>query len=120
MKFTWLTLTIYALATYRLTRLVVDDSITAPIREWLRSHGYVTLEKVDYMGAVVETKIDVRKGIAGHVSAWLFELSTCHWCTSIWTGGLTVAMAYWQGSWWKYVCTALAFSSVAGTIAKKV
>jgi len=58
-------LAVLALATYRLTRLVTRDSITAPLRErvWRRFPPETT--RVGYV-------------------------LTCEWCASVWTASLLV------------------------------
>jgi len=64
----WLLLTIVALATYRLTRLVTADKIT----EALRSRAF------------------------RRQSNWLGYLVTCDWCLSVWVAPLpTVAAVLW-------------------------
>lgn len=59
-------------AAARLTRLVVDDTITAPIRDAITTRG----------------------STRGGTWAWASKLSTCTWCASIWvTAG--VGAAHW-------------------------
>lgn len=63
-----LLLTLVALATYRLTRLVTADAITQPLRDWVGDQGRPRLT----------------------------YLSTCDWCLSIWVAPWpTVAIVVW-------------------------
>lgn len=59
---TWLGLALLILASFRLTHLVVYDSIMEPIRE--------RLGPVPFIG----------------------ELISCHWCCGIWASGLLVGI----------------------------
>ncbi|QPO17090.1 membrane protein [Gordonia phage Lilbeanie] len=81
-------LTIVAVA--RLTRLVVADAITYPIR----------------------ARIVLWTGEESRLTYFV----TCSWCVSIWLGAGVAAAAYWfaDDRWWLYVVLALAASYVAG------
>jgi hypothetical protein len=82
-----------ALATYRLTRLVTDDTITEPIRHWLGGWDPAVLR-------------------VSRPRTW--DFITCPWCTSVWIGAGVVALtALWPVEW-AYGAAALAFSAVAG------
>lgn len=82
-----------ALATWRLTRLLIDDSITF----WLR-----------------------KPLVEGRGPAWLADLMTCPWCLSIWIAtGVVVAQVLVPGQW-IYVAAVLAFSAVAGLLEAQV
>jgi hypothetical protein len=116
MTHSWILFVAYALTVYRGTRLVVEDTITQKIRDWLRAHGFRTMQKTDYMGKVVDTTIVTRAGI-GRLWAWLFELTSCHWCSSIWVSGVTVALARYQSSWFQYVAYLGSFSAISGFLA---
>ncbi|ONK13150.1 DUF1360 domain-containing protein [Streptomyces sp. MP131-18] len=63
-------LTLGAIA--RLTRLVVEDTITAPLR------------------AVVELR-----GVKSSGWRWVSELIRCQWCASIWIAAGAAAAHYW-------------------------
>lgn len=78
-------LTADALATYRLTKLFVEDKITSPIRDFV-----------------------IRK------SQWGMELITCSWCFSVWTAAGVVAAQILAPREWFVVACVLAFSAVAG------
>lgn len=83
-----------ALATFRLTRLIVSDSITATprhaLQQWL-------LE-------------------GGHVKA--FEFTACPWCVGQWVAfGVVIARKVAPKVWHPVAC-ALAFSAVTGILAE--
>lgn len=91
----WLALLIYALAVARLTGLIVADSITEPVRDWLIEH------------------LDDRPNTAGSAIATLI---TCPWCAGMWVS-LVAAPLVWF--WWAspvmlIPAMALAFSQVTG------
>lgn len=72
---TWLQLFIFALASFRLTRLIVFDEITKFIRNPF--HEEVEEEK----HGEIETYVYIKgKGIR----AWIGKLLSCYWCTGIW------------------------------------
>lgn len=89
-----LALAVDALATFRLTRLVVEDELTSPIREavWKRYDASDT--KIGY-------------------------LLTCPWCVSIWVGVGVVAARRIAPSAWEPVAAVLAGSTVTGMIASR-
>lgn len=87
---TWLI--VDALAVYRLTRIVVRDTILAGFRSWLSDH---------YEGMLVE---------------WL----SCMWCLSVWMAAGVVALTWWIPLLWSYAATALAFSAIAGFLGDRV
>jgi Protein of unknown function (DUF1360) len=98
----WAWLLVDALSVYRLTRLVVADTITEPVRGWVRFQGW------DAGATPRET---------GRVARALFHWMTCAWCVSIWTAALVVVLTFNARGWWGYVALALAFSVVAGLLA---
>lgn len=114
----WLWLIVLLFASYRLTMLIVSDEITSPIREWLRSHGTKTMIGRNYSGDVTGTRIDPKPGI-GRVWFALHRLTLCAHCTSMWTSVVVVALAFWQGSWFKYVCDVLALSALVSILSDR-
>ncbi len=80
---TALHLLIDVVAAYRLTRLVVADAITAPIRDrlarWL----------------------------------WWHELVTCRWCSGVWVGAGVAAARWIVPTQWNVAAWALTAASVA-------
>lgn len=94
----------YALALgaiLRLSRLVVDDDLTAPAREALH-------RRVHYIAA------------PGHRTAtFVARLTACTWCVSIWISIGVTAAAYWAGDspWFRYPALVLTLSWFTGIIA---
>lgn len=88
----WLFL-ISSLATYRLTRLWVYDSITAEARLWVAAK-LVPMPTVDSDGFALDVP-----AVAGF-RVWLLDLLSCRWCLSVWvSGGLTLAWSLYEGAW---------------------
>ena len=83
-----------ALATHRLTRLVIEDDITADLRErvWRRHPPHD--DKLGY-------------------------LLTCPWCTSMWAGFAVAAARTIAPSAWRPLSYALALSSLVGLIEER-
>lgn len=81
-----------ALAVHRLTRLVVDDKITEPLRERVTGAGD-----------------DEPEGLAYFV--------TCPWCVSMWVAGGWLALRTIAPRTARALGTVLASSSVAGLLA---
>jgi len=95
-------LAIDALATYRLTRLIVDDTILNPLREPFLDRQYDKL-------------FDQNKDPEHTVN--LVSLLSCRWCVGMWVGaGVVVARTVFPRQWGP-VARALAFSAVAGLLA---
>ena len=87
-----ITLLIAALATARLTRLVTTDRITQAPRQWL-------LRRLN------------SEGLAAY-------LIVCDWCVSVYTGAAVVGVILLGGTPGYWVLAALAFSYVAGVLAR--
>jgi len=85
-----------ALATARLTGLIVEDKITEPVRNWVAKH----------------TKDDSK------VQSALAYLLFCPWCVSIYAGAALATLVYFAyGSGLVYIgLLALAASQVAGMV----
>lgn len=89
---------IYALCVYRLAVLVVDDTITDPMRKW------------------------VKRSQKGHRTAQhpkLAKLVDCYFCTSFWAAIPVVVLAKYCSSWFLWVAAVFAFSAVAGFLAER-
>jgi hypothetical protein len=114
MPHTFIALVIYLLAAYRLTILIVKDSIFNGVRDWIRDHGYKTQTQTDLRG-----EVHTRVTAINLFWSWLHDLISCEWCTSIWVGTVVVLLQHYQQSWFQYVCFALALSSVASVMSEK-
>ena len=84
-----------ALATYRITRLVVEDEITAQLRDMLWDRYDPSDTKIGY-------------------------LVTCPWCVSFWAGLGVVAVRAAAPRQWSAMAQALAFSAAAGIVAHRL
>lgn len=118
---------VIALAVYRITRLVTDDTILEPIRERVlaRFPAYDT-EYADDPGVESPTNAYGRalfESAPGRYfpveASWFGTLISCSWCASVWVAALVTAAWYWlpTATWW--VALPLAFSAIAALIADK-
>lgn len=83
----WLLLIVMSLATYRLTRFVVDD--TFPPVLWVRHK---------LAGGWTGPDDDVPVYRARWVPQWLADLVSCPWCASGWVAaGVTASVWWWVG-----------------------
>ncbi|WP_026561088.1 DUF1360 domain-containing protein [Bacillus sp. J37] len=105
---TWVEFLIIALASFRLTRLMVFDKITS----FIRSPFHREMEEINENGET-EIYIEIKgKGIR----AWIGELLSCYWCTGVW------CTAFLCGLWWFWPIGAepllviLAIAGLAGII----
>lgn len=88
-----------SLATYRLTRLVIEDEITND----LRAKAYEQINKLP-------------DPVANKLSYFL----TCPWCVSIWAAGLLLVLRRTSPELAEFVTGLLAASAVAGVISERV
>ena len=72
----WLDLCLLVFASFRLTRLIVYDTIT----EFLRAPFHDIVEETLEDGST-ETYIEIK---GEGLKYWIGELLSCHWCTGIW------------------------------------
>ena len=117
MTHSFLLFVIYALCIYRLTRLLVEDTISDPVREWLRKRSFGELVERDYVTGNVISRTPAPK--PGSPFSWAWKLMTCYWCLSLWISAVIVVVAYFNGSWFQYVCIPFAFSAIAGVISER-
>ena len=94
---TWLALLIYALAVARVTGLIVADSITEPVRDWIVG------------------KLDDRPATLGES---ISTLITCPWCAGMWVSLVAAPLVWFWGDNPVMLCLglALAFSQFTGMI----
>ncbi|MEB3749219.1 hypothetical protein EP10_000058 [Geobacillus icigianus] len=95
-------------AAFRLTRLLVYDQITAP----LRRPFYEAAEEVGPDGAK-EIVWYVRKE---PVRRFVGELLSCYWCTGIWSAGFLWLGYVWWPALFQPVCSILAVAALAGLV----
>lgn len=92
-------LVITSLATYRLTKLVIDDEILREPREVVLSRLYASDSALAQKAAY---------------------LLTCPWCVSIWAaGGLLLLKVVSPGAY-ALIARALAASAVTGVLSEKI
>ena len=90
-----LDLAVDALATFRLTKLVIDDYITEPLRERIFNR----------FGEPGDSKISY--------------LVTCPWCVGIYTGAIVALGRMIAPKTWSVAARALALSAVTGLLAER-
>ncbi|MDQ0198208.1 DUF1360 domain-containing protein [Neobacillus ginsengisoli] len=106
MKISFLNLVILALASFRLTRLIVFDKIT----EFLRNPFFEEIEEKNEDGTIGIYYLPKGKGIRKFVG----QLLSCYWCTGIWTSAGVVLLFYLFPN---YCLPFILFLSVAGLAA---
>jgi uncharacterized protein involved in cysteine biosynthesis len=79
----WLDLCLLVFASFRLTRLIVYDTIT----EFLRAPFHDIVEETLEDGST-ETYIEIK---GAGLRFWIGELISCHWCTGIWAASFLYA-----------------------------
>lgn len=77
MDISFMELLILALASFRLTRLIVYDKIT----ERIRSPFFQEIEEENDVGEKEIYLIPKKEGVRGFIGALL----SCYWCTGMWT-----------------------------------
>lgn len=76
----WMDLFLLVFASFRLTRLIVYDTIT----EFMREPFHETVVEIEEDGST-ETYIEIK---GEGMRYWIGELLSCHWCTGIWSAGV--------------------------------
>ncbi|MFT9597158.1 DUF1360 domain-containing protein [Mesobacillus sp.] len=79
----WLDLCLLVFASFRLTRLIVYDTIT----EFLRAPFHDIVEETLEDGST-ETYIEIK---GEGLKYWIGELLSCQWCTGIWASSFLYA-----------------------------
>ncbi|MFD1017885.1 DUF1360 domain-containing protein [Thalassobacillus hwangdonensis] len=107
MGISWLELVMFSFASFRLTRLLVDDTIM----DWFRSPFHHYVEAKDENGET-EWLLEV-KGTG--LRAFIGELLSCHWCTGIWS--TAILLAGWLFiPYFEWIILLLAISGTAAII----
>lgn len=120
---------ILALATFRIARLIVADTIFDAPRSWflsrwpgadtefeataveLNDQGLPIIDLGDGTGRPL-VRIETDTWVAANPT-WPGKLLECVWCVSVWVGAGVVALHVWW-DWFQYPAMMLAFSAVAG------
>lgn len=111
----WLELVVYSFAVYRLTRLIVSDSITSSFRNIFHEE----VVEVNEQGEK-ETYLLI-KGTG--VKAWFGELISCYWCTGIWSAGILLAIHFFLpvlGEWLLAILALAGIAALLETITRKL
>ena len=87
MDFSFMELIVLALASFRLTRLVVYDSITNFIRKPFSEEK----EEMNGNGEIEVYIIPKKGGLRGFIG----ELVNCYWCMGVWSS-LFLIILYWH------------------------
>ena len=101
----WFTFVLLSFATFRLTRLVVYDKITAFLREPFLEREENTLDD----GSVEEVVTIKGKGLRYFIGSLL----SCYWCVGIWTAAILCVGWYFYYSIFMPLIIILAVAAVA-------
>lgn len=116
-----MTLLVDAVATYRLTRLVTADAITAPLRDQLVRNAYVARDgEAVAVDMEAETPHDSWSDRAADDSdpPRLAQLLVCRWCMGVWVAaGVTIARRAAPRQW-APVADAAALAAAAALLAR--
>lgn len=108
MLINWLELALFALATFRLTRLFVFDKIT----EFIRRPFHEEVEETESDGSVT-TYIEIK---GNGLRYWVGELLSCYWCTGVWCATFLYGAYYLWPVGLEVIISILAIAGVAGLI----
>lgn len=102
----FLALATIALAAYRITRVIVSDTITQSFRAWIWRRAY---QPDGYDSRTDRETIGRRPGMVGWAWEKAFQLVDCPFCTG-WHVTLAFYWAwhYWHAAWVRPVLSALA------------
>lgn len=109
-----LELLVDAVAGYRLTKLVTDDEITAPIRDRVIETAYRRAGR-EYGPVGGETWTDVT--IVDPAAPKIATLITCRWCAGVWIGAGVVAARRLAPRAWQPLAEALSVAAAAALLA---
>lgn len=122
-------------AALRLTRLVVEDTIFAPVRDWFANHYAAALADsalwtqslANSQPTIAELDAPRKRAAQRRASVylWFIQLGECPWCIGFWislaaSGAALSPLGTSTGVWhtWAFVLPALAlsFSYLVGTV----
>lgn len=112
---------VYALATARLTRLIVADKLTEPVRGALIRQAYRWAEPWTTKGKTpADRNKDLRLAMSSAPMPMLAYLVTCPWCVSIYVAAGVAPLAWLWGTrpWLAIPALVLAFSHITGLLAR--
>lgn len=108
MMISWFTFVLLSFASFRLTRLVVYDKITAFLRAPFLEREIVSLED-----GSMEEQITIKgKGIRYGIGSLL----SCYWCVGIWTAAILCVGLYFFNPIFMPIVIILAVAGVAAII----
>lgn len=107
-----------AMAAYRITKLITDDEITAPIRDRIIQRAYgARLVRLDEFTLPTGRFDWTALAIDDPDPPKLATLLTCRWCMGVHIGfGVVVARRLFP-RWWPDVARALAYATAAALLA---
>lgn len=108
MELSWIFLITFGLASFRLTRLLVFDKITAFIRRPF-------IDEIEEVGedGLVTTFVEI-KGTG--MRKWIGELLSCYWCTGVWCSALVYSLWLFFPNFIQPIIIILAIAGLAGLI----
>lgn len=108
MSISFMELLILALASFRLTRLLVYDKIT----EFIRQPFFEEVKETNKDGEIEIYLVPKKGGIRG----FLGNLLSCYWCTGVWTSILLCLLYLFNSSFSLPVLLVLAVAGLAAMI----
>lgn len=100
----WFDFILLILASFRLTRLIVYDTIT----EFIRRPFHQTVEE-KLPDGTSEKYIEIK---GNGIQYWIGELLSCHWCTGIWS---TVIIYLSFLLWPSFISPVITILAIAGS-----
>lgn len=120
---TFTTFLILSLAAFRISRLIIEDTIADPARSWLLSRfpgkdvEYDPGDKVT--GGTFQLAGKLYASYPTRVGDWLAKLISCYWCAGFWVS-LIIALAYWlwptQTVWFALPWAIAAVAGIIGVL----
>lgn len=108
LSISFMELLILALASFRLTRLLVYDKIT----EFIRQPFFEEVKETNKDGEIEIYLVPKKGGIRG----FLGNLLSCYWCTGVWTSILLCLLYLFNSSFSLPVLLVLAVAGLAAMI----
>lgn len=97
------------------TILITRDVITEPFRAWVKRRWPGKQATVDTSEGPLPVLDENDQPVRD--DSKLYELITCHWCTSVWVSGAAVPFAYYAGdTLWFIIPATIATASFAASL----